>query len=118
MVVGVPQLSREEVEELRQCLIGHRRRLVLDISRLQNSMSLTSPAGDAGGYMLGGPNRGGRRAWEQMISLSSIASKRSLLHEIDHALHRIEDHTYGLCEETHRAIPLSRLREIPWARLA
>ena len=51
-----------------------------------------------------------------MLRLSRIDQKRSLLHEIEQALRRIEKNTYGLCATTKKAISVSRLREIPWAR--
>jgi DnaK suppressor protein len=37
--------------------------------------------------------------------------------EIDEALRRIEEGTYGLCEAGGEPIPRARLHEIPWARL-
>ncbi|MFY9142012.1 TraR/DksA family transcriptional regulator [Sulfuricurvum sp.] len=36
--------------------------------------------------------------------------------EIDAALGRIVQGTYGICEKTHKPIPVERLRAIPWAR--
>jgi len=39
------------------------------------------------------------------------------LHEIDHALQRIDDGTYGICEVTGVPIPIERLRAIPWATM-
>lgn len=39
-----------------------------------------------------------------------------LLQEVEHALSRIDDGTYGLSETTGRPISLQRLRALPWAR--
>jgi DnaK suppressor protein len=39
-----------------------------------------------------------------------------LLEEIDHALSRLDDGTYGLSEATGLPIPYERLRAVPWAR--
>ncbi len=44
------------------------------------------------------------------------ANERQLLKEIDAALQRIADHTYGICEATHKPIGKQRLRAKPWAR--
>lgn len=38
--------------------------------------------------------------------------------EIDHALARIENGTYGICEETEEPIEINRLYAIPWTRLS
>jgi len=43
-------------------------------------------------------------------------SERKLLHEIDDALQRIENKTYGVCEGTGQPIPKARLEAQPWAR--
>jgi len=39
------------------------------------------------------------------------------LHEIDRALARIDDGTYGLSEVTGEPIPIERLRALPWASM-
>ena len=36
--------------------------------------------------------------------------------EIDHALAKLEDGTYGICEISGQPIPKERLKAIPWAR--
>lgn len=43
---------------------------------------------------------------------------RTQLLEIEYALARIENGTYGICEETEEPIEFERLRAIPWTRLS
>jgi DnaK suppressor protein len=43
---------------------------------------------------------------------------RTQLFEIDQALARIENGTYGICEETEEPIEVERLFAIPWTRLS
>lgn len=43
---------------------------------------------------------------------------RSQLMEIENALARIENGSYGLCEETEEPIEPERLKAIPWTRLS
>lgn len=43
---------------------------------------------------------------------------RSQLLDIELALSRIENGTYGICEETEETIEPERLRAIPWTRLS
>lgn len=43
---------------------------------------------------------------------------RNQLLEIENALARIENGTYGTCEETEELIEPERLRAIPWTRLS
>jgi len=57
-------------------------------------------------------------AWAHTVSRIAVNCKLSLLREIDQALRRMDDGTYGFDMTTGAAIPLARLREIPWARSA
>jgi len=41
----------------------------------------------------------------------------AILRRIDHALDRIAEGTYGICEITGKPIPVARLRAIPWATM-
>ena len=43
---------------------------------------------------------------------------RAHLFEIEMALARIEDGSYGICEETEEPIESERLKAIPWTRLS
>ena len=43
-------------------------------------------------------------------------SERKILLEIDDALRRIDNGTYGICEGRGEPIPKERLKAIPWAR--
>jgi DnaK suppressor protein len=49
-------------------------------------------------------------------TISLVDSERKLLVEIEDALGRINDGTYGVCEQGDEPIPKARLRAIPWAR--
>lgn len=54
--------------------------------------------------------------YEQEFALGLMDSERKLLKEIDDALRRIEQGTYGLCEATNKPISKVRLEAKPWAR--
>jgi len=49
-------------------------------------------------------------------TLGLMDSERKLIVEIDDALDRLENGTYGICEGTGQPIPEERLEAIPWAR--
>lgn len=67
---------------------------------------------------------GGDEADQTMSMLAEhdfLASQERLLEqliEIDYALSRIENGSYGICEETDELIESERLRAIPWTRLS
>jgi RNA polymerase-binding protein DksA len=58
----------------------------------------------------------GSDIYEQEFALGLMDSERKLIREIDDALQRIEQHTYGICEGTGKPISKARLEAQPWAR--
>jgi RNA polymerase-binding transcription factor DksA len=48
--------------------------------------------------------------------LAELSTVQDRLFEVDQALRRIENRTYGVCELTGKPIPAERLRAIPWTR--
>lgn len=51
---------------------------------------------------------------ELLLTLSEVDRKH--VEQIEEALRRMDEGTYGLCEYTGEPIPLERLQEVPWAR--
>lgn len=55
-------------------------------------------------------------AFDRDMNLAQASHYQELLTEVEDALKRIEDGTYGVCEKSGKPIPIERLRAIPWAR--
>ena len=49
------------------------------------------------------------------LALSQLTSEDDWIHQLDAALDRIQQGTYGVCQETGRPIAPARLRAVPWA---
>lgn len=58
----------------------------------------------------------GSDAYEEEFTLGLMESERQLLREIDEALLRIENGTYGVCLESGKPINKARLEVAPWAK--
>lgn len=58
----------------------------------------------------------GTDEYDMGAALSLISSEQNALYEIDQALRRIRDGTYGMCEATGKPIPEDRLEAVPWTR--
>ena len=54
--------------------------------------------------------------FEQEFTLSLMANEEETLEQIELALERIEDGTYGTCDDCECKIPKARLNAIPFAR--
>jgi RNA polymerase-binding transcription factor DksA len=50
------------------------------------------------------------------LALGILSREQDALLEVDAAIQRILNRSYGICEETGKAIPMARLRAVPWTR--
>lgn len=107
-------LTKAQLEHYRQVLLSKRSELLGDMRNLEEE-ALRS---DSGGTSHTSQHLAeqGSESYEQSLNLNLAASDRERITEIDAALQRIADRTYGLCELTFQPIKKARLDEIPWAR--
>ena len=56
--------------------------------------------------------------FEHDLALGQLSGEQDVLYEIQAALSRIRDGTYGRCEITGQPISAARLRAIPWTRFS
>ncbi len=111
-------MSDAQLEEFKQGLLDKRRELVGDVDNL-TAEALRFRRSEAAGDLSSMPIHMadiGSDNWEQEFTLGLIGNERALLREIDDALQRIADRTYGVCLGTGKRIALSRLRAKPWAK--
>lgn len=59
----------------------------------------------------------GSDAYDREFALSMLSKEKDGLYEIEQALERIKNGTYGICEMSFQIIPIPRLEAIPFARL-
>ena len=55
---------------------------------------------------------------ERDLALSVLSHEQDAIYEIEEALGRIRNGTYGICEMTGRKISAQRLKAIPWTRFS
>lgn len=106
--------GKKDLEKFRAILLRKRAELVGDISTMENE-ALKGESGSLSNLPQHIAEQGSE-AYEQSLALDLAAADRKLIKEIDDALKRIEDGTYGVCELSGRPIKAERLEELPWAR--
>lgn len=60
----------------------------------------------------------GTDSFDRDFALSLLSSDQNALYEIEEAIKRIQNGTYGICEVTGKPIPKARLAAIPWTRFS
>jgi DnaK suppressor protein len=108
------KLSKKELERYRAILLQKRAELVGDVRNMEDEALRQSS-----GSLSHTPQHmaeQGTDVFDQSLSLDLAQVDRNLIREIDAALERIDNGTYGVCELTGKMISPDRLEELPWAR--
>jgi DnaK suppressor protein len=58
----------------------------------------------------------GTDTFDREFALNQLSSEQDVLFEIDEAIRRIENGTYGICEMTNEPINIERLEALPYVR--
>jgi RNA polymerase-binding transcription factor len=107
---GEPYMSEEQLEHFRKILLAWKRELMEEVDRTMLHMK-----DDAANFP--DPNDRATQESEFGLELRTRDRERKLLKKIDSALQRIDDGSYGYCEETGDEIGLRRLEARPVATL-
>lgn len=115
---GKDCLTSADIERFRQMLLEKRRELVGDVNEMHDE-ALKKSRLDAAGDLSSMPIHMadiGSDNFEQEFAIGLMDSERKLLGEIDEALGRIQNGSYGICEVMGKPIPRARLEAKPWAK--
>jgi len=110
-------LSAKELREFKDLLLDKRAEILGDVQRLASqALNRNEASSSESSSMPTHMADLGSDTWEQDFTLGLLANEQNLVREIDEALARIEDKTYGICVATQQKIELPRLRAKPWAK--
>jgi DnaK suppressor protein len=107
---GEDYMSDEQLEHFREILNAWKRELMFEVDRTVHHMQ-----DEAANFP--DPNDRATQESEFGLELRTRDRERKLLRKIDSALSRIDDGSYGYCEETGEEIGLKRLEARPVATL-
>jgi DnaK suppressor protein len=120
---AVPQakgepLTAADIEHFKQMLLEKRGEILANVNEMEDETlkkSRLNAAGDLSSMPIHMADIGTDN-YDQEFTLGLMDGERNLLKEIDDALQRVEQGTYGICEGTGRQIQKARLEAQPWAR--
>ena len=111
-------LTDAEVARLKEMLLQKRAVILANVSEIEGEAlkrSRSEASGDLS-YMPIHMADVGTDSYNQDFALSLANGERDLLRDVDAALNRIEEGTYGFCEGTGKPIAKARLEAMPWAK--
>ncbi len=108
-------MSSRELEHFRELLLAKRRELVGDMSSMEREALRSTQGSNLSNLPIHMADMGTDN-YEQEFTLGLVEKDRQLLREINRALAKIMDGTFGICEGTSKPITKARLEAQPWAR--
>lgn len=110
--------TKEQLKHFRQLLITERAKLVDEIRAIAREAS-TSPrdaSGDLSAYTIHMADMAAD-TYNRELSMNIASSEQELIYQIDEALKRLDDGSFGLCQQCSQPITFSRLKALPYASL-
>ena len=117
---GDDRLTPDDLKHFEQRLITERARIMGEMGHLESTVLKVNPrdaAGELSGYSYHMADAG-TDSMEREKAFDIASKEGRLLLEIDDALRRVYNGTYGICEASGKPIARSRLEALPWARLS
>ena len=107
---GIEQFSPEELQELRKTLLAKRQEIAASQASQLNALNSAE-----GHHLADLEEMGDSSDTDSLCEIMQISS--STLEQVDRALERIDDGTYGSCEGCQQPINRTRLQYLPFVNL-
>lgn len=111
-------LTKEQLKYFRQLLITERAKFVQEIKSIahETSKSPREASGDLSAYTVHMADMAAD-TYERELSMDIVSNEQEVLYQIDDALKRLDEGTFGVCQQCNKPITMSRLKAVPYASL-
>lgn len=113
------KLTKKQLNDFKKLIIKRKGEMLDDIRHMsENTLrkSQKDNSGDISGYTYHMADVA-TDTYDREFSMGIASNERQLLYEVDEALKKIKDGTYGICEDCEKIIPKTRLKAIPYVKL-
>lgn len=112
------KLNKKELSEFKKLIFKRKEEIVDEIKHISEDTlkkSQKEASGDMSGYSYHMADVA-TDTYDREFSLGLASNERELLYALDDALKRIEDGTFGICEDCKNSIAKTRLKAVPYAQ--
>ncbi len=112
-------MNKKELEKYREILLEMKEKIVGNLNHLEGdnlNQSQKDSSGDLSGYSTHLADAASD-AYDREFALNLASKEGSVLYDIDYALKRIDDGSYGDCELCEKPVPPRRLQAVPYTKL-
>ena len=112
------KLTKPQLKEFRQRLLQERAKVAGEIRSIveETKKSPREASGDLSGYTIHMADMAAD-TYDRELSMNLVSSEQEVLYQIDDALKRIDEGTYGICQQCNNPITLTRLKAVPYAAM-
>lgn len=113
------KFNKKELTEFKKIILKVKDKMVDDIKHISEDTlkkSQKDASGDISGYTYHMADVA-TDTYDREFSVGLASNERQMLYELSDALKKIEDGSYGVCEECKSLIAKNRLKAVPYARL-
>ncbi|MFD2639708.1 TraR/DksA C4-type zinc finger protein [Piscibacillus salipiscarius] len=110
-------MDQQLMKELKQELLNEKKRVQEELDSFETNESfIEDSVGELNSADQQHPADTGTEMFEREKDMALHRRAEEELSEINHALEKMEEGTYGICEKTGKPIPEERLKAMPTAR--
>lgn len=116
---GKKKFNKKELDEFKKIILKRKEEILEGIKHISEDTlkkSQKDAAGDISGYTYHMADVA-TDTYDREFSLGLASNGREVLYELDDALKKIEEGSFGICEACHSLITRTRLKAVPYARL-
>jgi len=113
------KLNKKELTDFKKLIFKRKEEILDEIKHISDDTlkkSQKEASGDISGYTYHMADVA-TDTYDREFSLGLASNERKLIYEFDDALKRIEEGTFGICEDCKSLIAKNRLKAVPYARL-
>lgn len=113
------KFAKKELVDFKKLILKRKEEILDEIKHISDDTlkkSQKDASGDISGYTYHMADVATDN-YDREFSLGLASNERKLLYELDDASKRIEDGTFGICEDCQSLITKTRLKAVPYARL-
>lgn len=113
------KLGKKELDNFKKIILKRKEEVLAEIEHISEDTlkkSQKDASGDISGYTYHMADVATDN-YDREFSLGLASDERKIIYELDDALKRVEEGTFGTCEDCQAPIAKSRLKVVPYARL-
>lgn len=108
-------MTKDQLKQFHEALLAERAKFAGEIRAIAREASKNprEASGDLSAYTVHMADMSSD-TYERELAMNLASTEQEVLYQIDDALKRVEEGTFGICQQCNKPISLSRLKAVPY----